>query len=81
MSRTVQELQKRVDILVKSLEKEIYDLKHGLTGQPNNRRRNNERKRDSAMAKNAASDVEEEIAIGDRAEIGHDPAMEDDGDE
>ena len=81
MSRTVQELQKRVDILVKSLEKEIYDLKHGLTGQPSNRRRNNEKKRESALAKNAASDVDEENALGDRAEIGHDQVMEEDGDD
>ena len=81
MSRTVQELQKRVDILVKSLEKEIYDLKHGLTGQPSNRRRNNEKKRESALAKNAASDVDEENALGDRAEIGHDQVMGEDGDD
>jgi len=75
MSRTVQELQKRVDILVKSLEKEIVDTKNGtlVNGQPVNRRAI--KKRESIKVKDpAASD--EEMALGDRAEVGPDIHMD-----
>ena len=68
MSRTVQELQKRVDILVKSLEKEIQDTKNGIlvNGMPVNKR--NIKKRESMKVDKAAAS-DEDMALGDRAEV------------
>lgn len=74
MSRTTQELQKRVDILVKSLEKEVLDGKSGAqqdhTGT-NRRRQVDKKKSDSgaAMAAGDGSD-DEMMAMGDREEVG-----------
>ena len=69
MSRTVQELQKRVDILVKSLEKEIVDAKNGKFIQaghaPNIKRKNVDKKRESARAKD--SEVDEDMIDDDCA--------------
>ena len=85
ISRTTQELQKRVDILVKSLEKEVADLKAGRVpgASNNNKRRNNnaDKKRDSAQAKEAGgADSDVDMALDDRAEIGLNNNEDDDED-
>lgn len=79
MSRTVQELQKRVDILVKSLEKEILDTKNGtlVNGQPVNKRAI--KKKESMIKANnnkeGGAGSDDDMALGDRAEIGPDINM------
>ena len=79
MSRTVQELQKRVDILVKSLEKENMTGKGRFmqdhTGRAFDKRRtyagskSASRNIQAAMV-NAAGSDDEDMAMGDREEVG-----------
>ena len=60
---------------MKSLEKEIIDAKNGkfVNGQPNNKRRTDKKRENGAQKENnpnAGSDVDEDMVLGDREEIG-----------
>ena len=58
-----------MDILVKSLEKEVQDTKNGtlVNGQPVNRR--TIKKKESAKVNANKVESEDELALGDRAEV------------
>mmetsp|Transcript_15923 Transcript_15923/g.21581 ORF Transcript_15923/g.21581 Transcript_15923/m.21581 type:complete len:171 (+) Transcript_15923:2992-3504(+) len=79
MSRTVQELQKRVDILVKSLEKEVQTGKSRLMQDHSGKHQAIDKKRayaGVAKAANVGSDVDEDMAMEDREEVGPNPDAE-----
>lgn len=69
MSRTATELQKRVDILVKSLEKEIQDAKRGIVPGSSGKRRIGDKKRESFMHSKSNAMSDDDQALVDRAEV------------